>query len=35
MIFLELLWEPGASSQVMTGMYFKHSCFLSDIRNPV
>ena len=33
--FLEMLWEPGVSSQVMIGMFFKHSCFLSDVRTPV
>ena len=35
MVFLELRWEPGVSSRVMTGMFFKHSCFLSDVRTPV
>ena len=35
LVFLELHWEPGVSSQVMTGMFFKYSCFLSDIETPV
>ena len=35
MVYLELRWEPGVSSRVTTGMFFKHSCFLSDIRTPV
>ena len=35
MVFLELRWAPGISSRVTTGMFFKHSCFLSDVRTPV
>ena len=35
MVFLELQWDPGVFSRVMVGMYFKHLCFLSDVRTPV
>ena len=35
MVSLELRWEPGVSSRVTMGMFFKHSCFLSDVRSPV
>ena len=35
MVFLELQWDPGVFSSVMVGMYFKHLCFLSDVRTPV
>ena len=34
-VFLELQWEPVVSSRVTRGMFFKHSCFLSDIRTAV
>ena len=29
MVFLELRWEPGASSRVTRGLFFKHSCLVS------
>ena len=35
MVILKLQWEPGISSRVMMGMFFKHLYFLSDIRTPV
>ena len=35
MVFLELRWEPGVSYRVTMGMFFKHSCILSDARSPV
>ena len=35
MVFLKLQWEPGVSSRVTTGMFLKHSCFLSDVRTPL
>ena len=35
MVFLKLRWEPGVSSRLTMGMFFKHSCFLSDIRTPL
>ena len=35
MVYLKLLWEPGVSSRGTTGMFFKHSCFLSKVRTPV
>ena len=35
MVILELQWEPGVSSRVMMGMFFKHSYFLGNIRTPV
>ena len=35
MVFFELRWEAGVSSLVMMGMFFKHSCFLINVRTPI
>ena len=32
LFFLELQLESGVSSRVMTWMFCKHSCFLSEVR---